>query len=41
MVAAILWLWGFKGHRSDRWDVVGAAVCLVGSAIFMFAPRRA
>jgi small multidrug resistance family-3 protein len=41
IVAAILWLWGFEGHRPDRWDVVGAAVCLVGSAIIMFAPRGA
>lgn len=41
IVAAILWLWGFEGHRPDRWDVMGAVVCLVGSAIIMFAPRGA
>jgi small multidrug resistance family-3 protein len=25
--------------RPDRWDLAGAAVCLVGVAIIMYAPR--
>ncbi|NUT45878.1 MAG: YnfA family protein [Saccharothrix sp.] len=25
--------------RPDRWDYVGAAVCLVGVAVIMYAPR--
>lgn len=41
IVAAILWLWGFEGHRPDRWDTVGAAVCLLGSGLILFAPRGA
>ncbi|RCK68811.1 YnfA family protein [Desertihabitans brevis] len=34
-------LWGVvvDGFRPDRWDVLGAAVCLVGVAIIMYAPR--
>lgn len=41
IVAAVLWLWGFEGHRPDRWDVIGAAVCLAGSAIILLGPRGA
>ncbi|MBA4608270.1 YnfA family protein [Aeromicrobium sp. Marseille-Q0843] len=35
--------WGmlFDGFRPDRWDVAGAAVCLVGVAVIMYAPRSA
>jgi small multidrug resistance family-3 protein len=28
------------GFRPDRWDLIGAAVCLVGVAVIMFAPRQ-
>ncbi|SDU25950.1 YnfA family protein [Jiangella alkaliphila] len=33
--------WGmiFDGFRPDRYDVVGAAICLVGVAVIMYAPR--
>lgn len=33
--------WGvlFDGFRPDRWDLLGAAVCLAGVAVIMFAPR--
>ena len=36
-------LWGMlvDGFRPDRWDVLGAAVCLVGVAVIMYAPREA
>ena len=33
--------WGMvvdKFHP-DRWDIIGAAVCLVGVAVIMYAPR--
>ena len=35
--------WGMivDGFRPDRWDVVGAAICLVGVAVIMYAPRFA
>lgn len=34
-------LWGvvFDGFRPDRFDIVGAAICLVGVAVIMYAPR--
>lgn len=36
---AILWLWTVNGIRPTVWDLVGAAVALIGMAIIMFAPR--
>jgi small multidrug resistance family-3 protein len=33
--------WGvvFDGFRPDRFDLAGAAVCLVGVTVIMYAPR--
>lgn len=33
--------WGvlFDGFRPDRYDLIGAAFCLVGVAVIMYAPR--
>jgi len=35
--------WGVvaDGFKPDRYDLIGAAICLVGVAIIMFAPRAA
>jgi small multidrug resistance family-3 protein len=41
IIASILWLWVAEGVQPDRWDLSGAAVCLVGSAIILFGPRAA
>lgn len=27
------------GYRPDRYDVIGALVCLAGMAVIMYAPR--
>ncbi|MBP2179907.1 YnfA family protein [Amycolatopsis magusensis] len=34
-------LWGvvLDGYRPDRYDLIGVAVCLVGVAVIMYAPR--
>ncbi len=29
----------FDGFRPDRYDLLGAAICLVGVAVIMYAPR--
>ncbi len=39
IVSSLLWLWAVEGHRPDQWDVFGAAVCLAGAAIILWAPR--
>ena len=35
--------WGMvaDGYRPDRFDVIGATVCLLGVAVIMYAPRPA
>ena len=41
IATAIVWLWAVDGLRPDRWDMTGAALCLAGMAVIMFAPRSA
>ncbi len=38
---SLLWLWGVEGTRPDRWDLAGAALCLLGTATILFSPHRA
>jgi small multidrug resistance family-3 protein len=35
--------WGvlMDGYRPDRYDLIGALVCLLGVAVIMYAPRAA
>ena len=39
IVSSLLWLWGVEHTRPDRWDILGATVCLVGASIILFGPR--
>ena len=39
IAASLVWLWTVEGARPDRWDLIGAAVCLGGAAIILFGPR--
>ena len=39
IVASLVWLWLIEGQRPDRWDLVGASVCLVGAAIILWGSR--
>jgi small multidrug resistance family-3 protein len=39
IIGSLLWAMAFDGFRPDRFDVAGAAVCLVGVAVIMYAPR--
>ncbi|MCJ2132104.1 YnfA family protein [Methylobacterium sp. E-045] len=39
IAASILWLWLAEGQRPDRWDMTGAAICLVGTGIILMGPR--
>jgi small multidrug resistance family-3 protein len=39
IVSSILWLWVVESHRPDRWDITGAAACLIGATIILFGPR--
>jgi small multidrug resistance family-3 protein len=39
IASALIWLWIAEGVRPDRWDVTGAAICLVGAAVILWGPR--
>lgn len=39
IAASLIWLWGVEGHPPDRWDVIGAVICLAGAAIILWGPR--
>lgn len=39
IAASLLWLWLAESHRPDRWDLLGASVCLAGAAIILLGPR--
>ncbi len=39
VVGSILWGVTFDGFRPDRWDLIGAAICLAGVGTIMYAPR--
>lgn len=36
--ASLLWLWIIEGVRPDRWDVLGAMICLAGVGMIL-GPR--
>ncbi len=39
VAGSLAWGMALDGFRPDRWDVIGAAVCLAGVAVIMYAPR--
>jgi small multidrug resistance family-3 protein len=41
IAASVVWMFAVEGRLPDRWDVIGAGVCLAGAAIILFGPRSA
>ena len=41
ILSSLLWLWAIEDTRPDQWDVLGAAICLIGGATILFGPRGA
>ena len=39
IAASLAWLWAIEGLRPDRWDLIGASLCLIGASIIVFGPR--
>ena len=37
--ASLGWLWAVERVRPDRWDALGALICLAGAAVILFGPR--
>jgi small multidrug resistance family-3 protein len=40
VAASLVWGAAVDGFRPDRWDLIGAAICLVGVAVIIAAPGR-
>ncbi|HEY2980467.1 MAG TPA: YnfA family protein [Anaerolineales bacterium] len=38
IATATLWGWWVDGRVPDRWDSIGAGVCLIGAAIILWMP---
>lgn len=41
IAASLAWLWRVEGQQPDRWDVLGAVICLAGAALILWGPRGA
>ncbi len=39
IASSLLWLWAVEQVRPDRWDLIGASICLIGAAVIFAAPR--
>ena len=39
IVSSLLWLWLIEHRTPDRWDMLGAGICLVGAAVILLGPR--
>lgn len=39
VAGSLAWGMAADGFRPDRWDLAGAAVCLIGVGLIMYAPR--
>ncbi|SMO56682.1 YnfA family protein [Melghirimyces algeriensis] len=40
ILLSILWGWGIDQKTPDRYDWVGAAICMVGVSVMLWAPRN-
>jgi small multidrug resistance family-3 protein len=34
------WLWLVEQTRPDRWDLIGAGICFIGTIMILFGPRN-
>jgi small multidrug resistance family-3 protein len=39
IASSMAWMWMVEGHRPDRWDAAGLALCLIGSAVILLPAR--
>lgn len=40
IILAILWGWWVDGKTPDRWDWIGALICLAGVSVMLWGPRK-
>ena len=39
VAGSLAWGMALDGFKPDRYDIAGAAICLIGVAVIMYAPR--
>ncbi len=39
IVSSLLWLLIVEQQMPDRWDIIGASICIIGALIILFMPR--
>ncbi len=39
IIGSLLWLWLVERAQPDRWDLIGALICLIGAGIILLGPR--
>jgi small multidrug resistance family-3 protein len=40
IVMALLWGWRIDGFKPDKYDIIGAAIALIGAGIIIYMPRK-
>ena len=40
IAASLLWLWLIEGQRPDKWDILGAIICIAGAIVILFGHRQ-
>lgn len=41
IATSLVWLWLVEGVSPDRWDLIGAALCVLGAGLILWGPRAA
>jgi small multidrug resistance family-3 protein len=40
IAASLFWLWIIEGQRPDKWDILGAIICIAGAVVILFGQRQ-
>jgi len=40
IVLALVWGWKVDGFKPDKYDILGAAIALIGACIIIYMPRK-
>jgi small multidrug resistance family-3 protein len=40
VAGSLAWGMAVDGFKPDRWDIIGALICVAGVLVIMYAPRR-
>lgn len=39
IASSLLFMWTVEDIRPDRWDTIGATICLFGATVILWGPR--